>query len=180
MKLLYILMIFPFLSCSEQKKLQIETILTQPARVSSKDVETGRVFNRSTNIPKTKRIEPAIIMQAHDEDKLTFLLQGNISSGGLSINNVKKIRFEKGVQSRDTLTLKYIVEIKRIPGKEGANVAGYNYTKEESYKIPEDVKIIHIELYHERLDRSHDQHLNDKENPKLVAQHFFDFNKIQY
>ncbi|MCA5005226.1 hypothetical protein [Sphingobacterium bovistauri] len=174
MKLLYILMILPFLSCSAQKKLQIETILTQPARVTSQDPETGRVINRSTNIPKTKRTEPAIIMQMQYEDKLTFLIQGNISSGGHTINKVKKIRFEKGKQNGNTITLKYFVEIKRIPGKESANVGGYNYTKEETYIIPEDVKVIHVELYHERLDRSYDQYLKDKENPKLVVQQTFD------
>ena len=172
-------MTFPFFSCSAQKKLQIETILKQTTRVTSQDVETGRVFNRTTSFLKTKRLDPMIVMQAQNENKLTFLLQGSISSGGLSINNVKKIRFEKEVQSGDTLTLKYIVEIKRIPGKESANVAGYNFTKEESYKIPEDAKIIRIELYHERLYRSHDQYLKDKENLKLVAQQSFDFNKIQ-
>ncbi len=43
--------------------------------------------------------------------------------------------------------LKYFVEIKLISGKEGANLRGYNYTKQETYKVPKGVKVIHIELF---------------------------------
>ena len=147
MKVLYVIMFLSLFSCSAQKKLHTETIYAKRAHVTSKDVQTGRVFPNDTYIPITKRLEPEIILKNKYKNKLTLSLQGNISSGGHSINRVKKIRFEKGVQSGDTLMLKYFVEIKLISGKEGANLRGYNYTKQETYKVPKGVKVIHIELF---------------------------------
>ncbi|MDM1298316.1 hypothetical protein HXZ94_07350 [Empedobacter falsenii] len=144
-------MLFPFLSCSSQTKLKIETILSAPAIVTVQNAETGRTYSQSRYVTQTARLEHAILMQSQSDKQLIFLLQGNIVSAGLSINKVKKIRFEKAEQIGDSITLKYYVEIVNIGGKESATVAGYNYSKEESYKIPKDVKAIKIELYEDRI-----------------------------
>ena len=172
MKLLYSIMFLSFFSCSGQEKLHTETILTRLARVTSKDVESGRVFNRNSYIPITKRLEPEILIINQDKNKLTYSLQGSISSSGHSIYRVNKIRFEKGERAADTLTLKYFVEIKKIPGKEGANVRGENYRQQAAFKVPKDVNVIHIELYEEH---SHKGENAKKEKSKLVAQQNIDF-----
>lgn len=141
-----------FFGCFAQSKLEIEPILTKPAHVTSRSAETGRIFHRSTNIPITKRLEPMILMQTKTEEQLFFFLQGNISSGGHSRHRIKKIRFEKGEQFGNVITLKYFVGVKYMPGKESSNIQGYNYKKLNKYKIPKDIKVINIELYEERLN----------------------------
>ncbi|MNE77985.1 hypothetical protein D3C80_1743480 [compost metagenome] len=108
-------------------------------------------------------------MLSKTAETLKFRLQGNVHSSGHTINQVRKIRFEKGEQYGNTITLRYFVEIKRIPGKEKADVRGYNYTKDETYKIPNDVKLIKIELYEDRINES------SVTNPALIAQHNFNF-----
>ena len=79
------------------------------------------------------------------------------------------IRFERGEQKGNTITLRYYVEIKKYPGKESADVKGYNYTKDEIYKIPNDVKLINIQLYEDRIDGI------AATNPKLIAEQTFNF-----
>lgn len=71
------------------------------------------------------------------------------------------------------MTLRYYVEVKKIPGKESSDVVGYNYTKDEIYKIPNDVKIIKIELYENQIKDT------SATTPKLIAEQTFDlFAKI--
>lgn len=152
MKLFYILMLIPFWSCSAQQKLKIETILVEPSRVTKENPETGKVFQHTTFVPVAASLEPMISVQKKENNMLTFLLQGNIRSAGHSINRVKRIRFESAEQEGDKLTLKYYVEIKHIPGKEGGNVRGYNYTKVENYTLPKAVKQVYIELYEHRIN----------------------------
>lgn len=152
MKLFYILMLIPFLNCSAQQKLKIETILVEPSRVIKENPETGKMIQHTTFVPVTASLEPKISVQRKEANTLTFLLQGNISSAGHSINRVKRIRFESAEQVGDSLTLKYYVEIKHIPGKEGGNVRGYNYTKVENYTLPKAVKQVYIELYEHRIN----------------------------
>ena len=87
----YIILLFPFLSCSVQNKLKIETILAAPARVTSQNVETGRTYPRTTYVIVTPLLDHAILMLNQSDKTIDLLLQGNISSSGLFINNVKKI-----------------------------------------------------------------------------------------
>ncbi|WP_413531945.1 hypothetical protein [Empedobacter brevis] len=143
MKLHYLFIFFPFFNCSTQNKLKIETIIETPSRITSQNTE-ARKNNPKSN---TKRLEHAIFIKNKSNKNLALKLQGNISSGGLSIYNVRKIHLEEGQKIGNSMTLKYNVEILNIPGKESANVKGYNYSKEEYYKIPKDVEIIKVELY---------------------------------
>ncbi|MGJ1366072.1 hypothetical protein [Sphingobacterium spiritivorum] len=108
-------------------------------------------------------------MTSKNAEILKFRIQGNISSGGLNINKIRKIRFEKGQQNGNNITLRYFAEVKMIPGKEGSDVVGYNYTKDETYKIPGDVKIIKIELYEDRIKNT------SGTTPKLIAEQTFNF-----
>jgi len=107
-------------------------------------------------------------MISKKENLLKFGLQGNISSSGHYINRIRKIRIEEEFTG-NTFRLKYIVEIKRIAGKENANIRGYNYTKDETYKIPTGAKIISIELYEDFVNKSSDA------KPRLTAQQTFNF-----
>ena len=110
-----------------------------------------------------------VFLLSKNTETLKFRIQGNISSGGHTINKIRKIRFEKGEQNGNCITLRYYTEIEKIPGKENANVLGYNYAKEETYIIPHDIKIIRIELYENRINDTSDK------NPKLIAQQTFNF-----
>lgn len=98
-----------------------------------------------------------------------FRMQSNISSHGHNNHRVSKIRFEQGEIKGNAVTLKYIVEIKKIASKENAGIRGYNYTKDEIYKIPIRAKIITIELYEDFTDNLSDT------KPCLIAQQTFNF-----
>lgn len=171
MKLLCLLMCIPFLNCSAQRKLNIETILAEPSRITQEDPETGKIIQRTTLSVVTNVLEPIIKLQSKANDKLTFLLQGNISSSGHSINKVRRIRLEKAQQEGNCVRLKYYVEIKHIPGKEGANVRGYNYSQQETYKIPEGVQSVYVEMYEDRINKKAGSKQPDL---KLVTEQVFE------
>ena len=160
-------MCIPFLNCSAQRKLNIETILAEPSRITQEDPETGKTIQRTTLSVVTNVLEPIIKLQSKANDKITFLLQGNVSSSGHSINKVRRIRLEKAQQEGNSVRLKYYVEIKYIPGKEGANVRGYNYSQQETYHIPEGVQSVYVEMYEDRINKK-----ADSKQPylKLVAE----------
>lgn len=153
---------------TDAQKLQISTIYTEPARVTREVPGTDSTHTFATQKEIVERLDPRISMLFKNTESLQFRIQGNISSGGHSINQIRKIRFEKGAQVGNSITLRYFVEIKKKPGKESANVRGYNYVKDENYQIPKDVKIINVELY--------EHHINTSETkPKLIAQQTFNF-----
>nr|WP_283162271.1 hypothetical protein [Elizabethkingia ursingii] len=151
------------------QNLNITTIYSEPKRSTREVPETGAVHNYTTRKEVTERLSPMIVMTSKNAEIVKFRIQGNISSGGLNINQVRKIRFIKGEQKGNSMTLRYYVEIKEVSGKEGSDVVGYNYTKDETYKIPNDVKIIKIELYEERIKDTSGR------NPKLITEKTFNF-----
>lgn len=162
--------LFALLGCKgNAQKLQVTPIYSELKRVTKEIPETGTSYTYGTHKAATERLHPKIVMLTKNAEELEFRIQGNISSGGHTIYQVRKIRFEKGEQSGNTITLRYYIEIKRIPGKESANVQGYNYTKNEVYKIPRDIKVIKAELYEERINDPSDT------KPKLIAQQTFNF-----
>lgn len=171
MKQILVLISFvAFAGCKiNTQKLQISAIQTVPKRVAKENSETGTTYTFTSRNEITERFAPQIFMLSKTVETLEFRIQGNINSSGHTMSQVRKIRFEKGEQYGNTITLRYFVEIKKIPGKENEDVRGYNYTKDEKYKIPNDVKLIQIELYEDRL--------NDTSviNPVLIAQHTFNF-----
>lgn len=153
---------------TDAQKLQVSTIYTEPTKVTREFPVTDSTHTFTTRTEITERLDSRIFMRSKNAENLKFRIQGNISSGGHTIHQIRKIRFEKGAQVGNSITLRYYVEIKRKPGKENANVTGYNYVKDENYKIPKDVKIINVELYEE--------HINTSEvKPKLIAQQTFNF-----
>ncbi|REC42917.1 hypothetical protein DRF67_19975 [Chryseobacterium pennipullorum] len=154
---------------SDARKVNISTIYTGPKTVVREIPETHKIHRYTTHEEVTKRLDPMVVMVSKNDNTLAFRIQGNISSGGLRMNQIRKIRFEKGKRTGNTLTLKYYVEIKKRPGKESADVAGYNYTKDEICKIPDDVKIIKIELYEDQIGEPSGLH------PKLIARQTFNF-----
>ncbi|MCL1637216.1 hypothetical protein OZ664_06015 [Elizabethkingia sp. HX WHF] len=157
-------------SCeTNAQKLNITTIYSEPNRVTREVPETGGKHTYTTRKEATERLNPMIFMISKNAEILKFRIQGNISSGGLNINKIRKIRFEKGEHKGNSITLRYYAEVKKIPGKEGSDVVGYNYTKDETYKIPGDVKIIKIELYEDRIKDTFGT------TPKLIAEKTFNF-----
>lgn len=171
MKLLYMAFLLSLLSCVGQKNIQTEPILAAPAHVSVKNVETGRIGYRSTYVPITTSLPPKIIMINRIGDELTLSLQGKIASAGLSRERVKRVRLEQGNLYGNSITLKYIVEIERVAGKENANVQGYNYTTKVVYKVPEGAQVIKVELYEEIPAQAP----NTKPQLKLMTSALFDF-----
>src|SRR5690606_24982417 len=111
MKLSYLLMCILFLHCSAQQKLNIETILAEPSRITQEDPETVKTVQRTTIRVLTNVIESMMKLQSEENGELTFLLQGNISWGAHSINKVRRIRLEKEPQQGNSIKLKYYVEI---------------------------------------------------------------------
>lgn len=154
---------------TDAQKLKISAIYTEPKKVTREIPGTDSTHTFTTRTEVTERLVPMIFMLSKNAEILKFRIQGNISSSGHSIHQIRKIRFEKGEQNGNYMTLRYYVEIKKKPGKESANVQGYNYTKDEAYKIPDDVKLIKIELYEDRINEISDT------NPKLIAEPIFNF-----
>ncbi|QQT25550.1 hypothetical protein [Sphingobacterium spiritivorum] len=156
-------------SNASAQKLKVTTIYTEPNRVTKEIPETGAVQHYTTRKEIAERLNPTILLISKKEKTVKFRIQGNISSGGHNIHQVSKIRLEKGEEKGNILTLKCFVEIKKIPGKESADIAGYNYTKDETCKIPDDVKAIKMELYEERITDPSGR------TPKLIAEQTFNF-----
>lgn len=152
--------LFSIFSCNAQNKkaqpavehkLQVATIFTKPERKVITDPETNSNRTLNTYTAVTERLAHKIKIQSQAKNYLTYSLEGNISSGGLTINKVKKIRIEKTVLN-DTLFIKNIVEIIRIAGKESAIINGYNYKKTEQLEIESHIKIVQIELVEDYLN----------------------------
>ena len=150
MKYFTIMMFFSFWSCSGQNRIQIEPLYSKLSRELSHKTANGEEVYINRDVLITTRLNAEIDVLSENTNSINYQLRGNISSRGHSIRKISKIRLEKE-QFGDTLLLKHFVEIKRIPGKESANIHGYNYTKKETVKIPKGVKIVIIDMYEERL-----------------------------
>lgn len=167
MKYLMILAsIFSLFGCQiKAQTLQVSAIYTAPKQVTREVPETGKQHTYTTYQEVTERFVPAVSLVSKEDKVLRFSIQGNIKSRGLQIRKVSKIRFEQGEQFGNGITLKYYVNIKHIAGKEGASIAGYNYSQEKEYRIPTHVKVVYIEVYEE----------HPNQEPKLIAEKKFDF-----
>lgn len=127
------------------RKLHIETVLGEYVK-ASRTAENGAHIRYNKRITKTPLLEPKIDDIQKVDNKLAYNIQGHINAGGRTIYRIKNIRTDKIVQN-DTLFIKHYVEIKTIPGKEGANVMGYNYSQKFNQKVQSGIKKVKIELY---------------------------------
>lgn len=130
-----------------QNSLQTEMIIGKSI-TACKLTEKGAYVRYKKVIPTSEVLLPEINMVSQDAKKINYQIKGNISSKGLSANKVKTIRIEQEIID-GFLVLKHYVEIVGIAGKEGNDVLGYNYTKNEMLSLPKEVKNIKLELYHE-------------------------------
>jgi len=162
---LLLLMVFK----TQAQRLTVTTIYAAPQRVNNEIPETGRTYSTTTLREVTPRLKPEILMLSTNESKLQFRIQGNIRSSGHQMRHIRRIRYEKGEQDGVEITLKYYVEIKNKPGKEGALIKGYNYTKDISHRIPKGVRIVKIELYEDYLE------VSAATKSKCIAVKTFDF-----
>lgn len=150
-------------SCKTQdQKLQISPIYAEPKKLITASSEDGKEYLITSLTEVTQRLQPLIAIVSQNKEKLKLHIQGNISSAGLSIQKIRKIRFEETKSEEDSITLKYMVEIKKIPGKESANIRGYNYEQEMNYEIPKGIKYVKLELYEDYAGNRVTEH------PKLV------------
>lgn len=157
-----------FVGCkTNAQKLTISPIYAEHKRIDA-ETESNKPYQRSGYEEITPRYSPAIALIDKKKNSLKFRIQGNISSAGLRIAKVRKIRFEEE-NNGDVLSLKYTVEIQKIPGKEGSLIRGYNYEKEVDYSLPVGFKTVKVALYEER--RSNEV----VEPPKLVFEDVLDF-----
>ena len=145
-KYIFMISILSFFGCktseSLNNKLEVTTITTKPERVEVKD-ENGHVRSRNTYVDEIERLKPEIIILDTEDRQFKYKIQGNITSRGLSIRRVKTIQSEQRIEG-STLVIKQTVMVKSISGKEGAQVAGYNYQQENVAKIPESINTIKI------------------------------------
>lgn len=95
------------------QKLNITTIYSEPNRVTREVPETGGKHTYTTRKEVTERLNPMIVMTSKNAETLKFRIQGNISSGGLNINKIRKIRLEEAAQNGNSMTLRYYVEVKK-------------------------------------------------------------------
>lgn len=144
---------FSFFSCSSPSKLQVEMVLSEPVRFKANEESGDKTTFRNKRAAVSAQNESKIEVFNQHSKCINYQLQGFVSSSGLAINRVKRIGLEK-VMTGDSLLLKHIVEIVRIPGKEGNLVMGYNYTKNESVRIPDSVRFVRFELYEKKTFRS--------------------------
>ncbi len=161
MKTLYFLISMLLFNCSAQSKLKIETILKAPKKVIHFNEKGDSIDTIMRYVEVTPRYDHQINLLATGSKKIRIQLQGSIYSSGRNIQNVKKIHLVKTIQNENLVTLQYVVEIKSIAGKEGANVNGYNYRKELCFTTPKEIERVEVELYENRL--------NKPKPPKLVA-----------
>ena len=134
---------------SPEKSLYVTKIEAKPKRINQETEMCQKQYHSYNDY--TERLDPVIKIVSKEQNRLKIRIEGNISSAGLSMNRMRRIRLEEGKWQGDCITLKYMAEIKKIPGKEIAGIHGYNYTQELSYKLPKGIKHVKLELYESHL-----------------------------
>ncbi|MFD2556069.1 hypothetical protein ACFSQW_16875 [Sphingobacterium tabacisoli] len=160
-------------SCKIQdQKLQISPIYAKPKKLIKSSSEDGKAHLATSLQEVTERLQPLIATVSPENGKLELSIQGNISSAGLSVKKVRKIRFEETELEENFITLRYIVEIRKTPGKESADVRGYNYTQGIRYQVPKGTKQVKLELY--------ENHVGDRfvKSPILVFEKTLNYIEI--
>lgn len=131
---------------SHENSLHITVIEGIPKRIVKKN-ELHQKQHYNTYSDNAERLIPAIRVLSKEHNRLKLRIQGNISSAGLSINKVRKVRLEEGESGENRITLKYIVEIEKIPGKESAKIRGFNYEQAVNYDLSKGVQYVKVRLY---------------------------------
>lgn len=126
---------------SSEKALHITTIEARPKGIA-KEKQRINTYNETT-----QRLVPTIQVLSKRGNSLQLSIRGNVSSSGLHSNKIRKIRLEKGKLEDGRITLKFVVDINKIAGKESASIRGYNYEQNISYKIPKGTRYAQLQLY---------------------------------
>lgn len=145
--IIFIFMFFATINCFAQQSLKVKTILGK-YKTTYRMTEKGDSVMRHQLVADGEIYEPQINIKTQKAKQIEYELKGHNSSGGLSINKIKKIRTEQEIID-NILVIRHYAVINGIPGKEGNNVLGYNYVKENHLKIPKNIMKVKIELYHE-------------------------------
>lgn len=150
-QLIFILFSISFVNGNAQRKLQVKPIFGNYI-TEYRTSENGAIIRQRKLIPIGEVFNPEIVFTFNDTNAITYQIKGYNTSGGHSINKIKKIRNEKELLD-GVLVIKHYVEIVRKPGKESANILGYSYSKNERFKLPKNIKKVRIELYHVQVNR---------------------------
>lgn len=149
------------ISCQGQSKMETEVLVTDIKAFEKVLSNRKKTNNERVYVDISQKLEPQILIHHKQEKEIIYRIQGNVKSGGLSINAPKKI-VSQHVMSNDTLIITNTVNIVGIAGKEGNNIKGYNYQQDEKLPIPNKIKIVKIQLYEEFSNQK------SKEDNKIV------------
>lgn len=152
-RIMIIFSILSLFSCKiADNKLRIETVMGQYIK-ASKTTENGAHVRYTTRKLAKPLVEPKIDSITLIKNELAYTIQGHINSGGHTIAQVANIRTKKEFQN-DTVFIIHYVEIKNKPGKEGANIMGYNYSQRFQHNLKSGIRKVNIELIHHYVSRN--------------------------
>ena len=136
------------INCQGQSRMETEVLVTDIKAFEKVLNNRKKTNNERVYVDISQKLEPQILINHKKDKEIVYRIQGNVKSGGLSINVPKKI-VSQHVVSNDTLIITHTVNIVGIAGKEGNNIEGYNYEQEEQLHIPNGINVIQIKLYAE-------------------------------
>ncbi|MCA5005085.1 hypothetical protein [Sphingobacterium bovistauri] len=161
-KLIFTLSVFSLFKCAIPHKLNVAAI-EYTYIAASKTNKKGAHIRYRKRIPLIEKLDPKIWNIEQFNNKIAYNIRGHITSAGHSINRIKKIKTKKEIID-NTLYIIHYVLIKNNPGKENANIMGYNYVQTYTHKITQDIKKVKIELRHQLLAKEHTNTLMTEEN----------------
>lgn len=142
------LLIIINISCQGQSKMKTEVLVTDINAFETAVKNRKKTNDQRVYVDISQKLEPNILINDKQGNEIVYHIQGNVKSGGLSINVPKKIASHQ-IISNDTLVITHIVNIVGISGKEGSSISGYNYQQKELLNIPNEIKMVKIQLYEE-------------------------------
>lgn len=166
MFLLFILNI----SCQGQSKMKTEVLVTDINAFEKVLNNRKKTNNQRVYVDISKKLEPKIFINNEQGNEISYRIQGNVESGGLSINVPQKIVSQQ-IISNDTLYIIHTVNIVGIAGKEGNKIKGYNYQQEEKLSVPKEIKMVKIQFYEEFSN----QKIKERNKKVLITEKTIDF-----
>lgn len=158
------------MGCSSPNSLQVETVYSQVVTKPKGENTSGQNRFKPTFKASVAILEPKIVVVSSQDNQIRYEIQSSIASSGLSIQKVRNIALEKQIVG-DTLIVNHIAHVVLKPGKESANILGYNYRKEQMIDLPSNIKQIQISLLEQRQFKDPD--IRKAKQPRLLTQTSF-------
>lgn len=145
--------IFSLFNSYADKKIKISTFLIDDFNEIDTVIENNSILYK--NESKHFYIN---ILNLNDE-KIEYRLNGLIRSDKMFQKTIKKIKNKQEI-SNGIFYIKHFVEIKPISRKKFDQICNYTYSKEETIKLPKNIKSIKIELYEEIIEKKKNRIFN--------------------